>query len=64
MQGRYAHFRHDFKHALGDGLTVSRNYIVIVLDVSDVVEFTLIQTVPQRFKGKVGIDRVGAVAHK
>ena len=62
LQGRDAHFRHDFEHALGNGFAVAALDICRGLYICDPIKGTFVMCIPKRFESKIGVDRISAIA--
>ena len=61
LQRRDAHLGHDFQHALGDALAVSRNDGVVIDELLGVQQ-PVAAGLPKRFKTHVWVDGIGAEA--
>ena len=64
LEGGNAHLGHDLQEALGRALAVRGHDVVVTLDVWRVIQKPILARLPEGFKGQVGINGIGAIAHE
>ena len=64
LKGGNAHLGHDLQEALGRALAIGGHDVVVALDVRGIIQKPISARLPEGFKGQVGVDGVGAIAHQ